>query len=327
MTTYQALELIEKDDKITPEIVTKPFKKLAPKMTRVKVHYSDINHKDQLALDPKSKVIRNYPIVGGIDFSGIVTESSDGLWQKNDQVIGTGYGIGVSQDGGYAQYIDVPSNWLIRLPQEMSLKKAMINGTAGVTAAIALSTILHYQDTSDKEIPILVTGGSGNVGQLAISMLAKLGYQNITVATRNLKNRTYLMKLGSKQVIDTNSLITERRPLGHQTYSHVVDCVGGEVLAAVLPIVAYGGNIAALANAGGNQLDTTVLPFILRGISLNGVDSVNYPNSNRKEIWELLASSFAFESNLLNINEITLEQLPSALKNTHSNERVLIKLI
>lgn len=292
MVAYQALVLTENQGQVTAQYETKLTPDLPKTGVLVKVAYSDLNYKDRLTMNAKSGVLPKYPATPGIDFAGEVVASDNLFFEKGDQVLCTGYGTGIQQAGGYAEYVKVPSEWLLKLPIGLSLQTAMQYGTAGFTAAIAVTKLLKQPFTLNHQTPLLITGATGGVGSFATIFLAKLGFTNLTVTTRDLTQRPYLETLGATQVIETQQLTNQPlKYLAHQTYSGVIDTLGGSVLTHILPSIQQNGVIAACGNAAGLDLTTSVLPFILRGVTLYGIDSVNYPRKDRKEIWQLLATN------------------------------------
>ncbi|MFV0980416.1 YhdH/YhfP family quinone oxidoreductase [Latilactobacillus sakei] len=293
MVAYQALVLTHDNETVTAQYATKLTPDLPKEGVLIKVAYSDINYKDRLTMNAKSGVLKNYPATPGVDFVGTVVTSDNPFFEAGECVLCTGYGTGISIDGGYAQYVKVPSEWLLKCPIELTPQETMQLGTAGFTAAIALTKILRQPFTRNHDTPLLITGATGGVGSYALTMLAQLGFTNITATTRDLSQTDYLTKLGAKQVIATDDLLTAPlKPLAHQSYTGVIDTLGGDVLAHILSYMAQDGLVAACGNAAGFKLATTVFPFILRGVTLVGIDSVNYPRKDRKEIWQLLATNF-----------------------------------
>lgn len=293
MVAYQALVLTATETNVTAAYETKLTPALPKTGVLVKIAYSDINYKDRLTMNAKSGVLRNYPATPGIDFAGTVVTSDNLFFEPGDAVLCTGYGTGIQIDGGYAQYVKVPSDWLLKLPADLSLQEAMQYGTAGFTAAIAVTKLLRQPATIDHHTPLLVTGATGGVGSFALSFLAKLGFDQITATTRDLTQSAYLTQLGAAHVLATDQLTEQpTKLLAHQTYTGVIDTLGGPVLEHLLPLMHQDGVVAACGNAAGIQLNTSVLPFILRGVTLYGIDSVYYPRKDRKEIWQLLATNF-----------------------------------
>lgn len=277
----------------------------------VKVAYSDVNYKDALASSESGGVIRSYPMTPGIDLSGTVVESRDERFKTDDSVLLTGYGLGVTQPGGYSQYQKVSGDWLIPLPKTLSLRQAMVLGTAGFTALLCVNALITKgMKTSDR---IVVTGASGGVGSTAVAILKKLGFTSIIALSRKKESVEWLKKLGANEVLSPNEFLPEKtKPLGKQQIDYVIDTVGGDLLTQLLPLIAYDGAATLCGNAGGIKLTTTVLPFILRNIQLIGIDSVNVPHEKRFSLWQQLAD-LAIADDLF-VKEIALEELPKVIE-------------
>ncbi len=286
--TFRALVLEELDGQVNAEIQTLKSDALPEGDVLVRVAYSGLNYKDGLALTGKNKVVRFYPMIPGIDFAGEVVESLSPQFQPGDRVALTGWGVGERHWGGYAQLARVKSEWLVPIPPTFSLQEAMAIGTAGVTAMLSVMALEERGLTPDKG-EILVTGASGGVGSMAIAILAKLGYE-VVAESGKPDIRDYLLELGAREMIDRAALAPTGGPLGAARWHGVVDTVGGEMLAGALRTMAPGASAAACGNAGGAALNTTVLPFILRGVSLIGIDSLPVPQARRMVVWERLAS-------------------------------------
>ncbi|MBF8807621.1 MAG: acryloyl-CoA reductase [Enterococcus lacertideformus] len=277
----------------------------------IKIAYSDVNYKDALASSEFGGVVRSYPMIPGIDLSGTVLESLDERFKVGDAVVLTGFGLGVSHPGGYSQYQKVPGDWLIPLPKNLTLRQAMILGTAGFTALLCVNTLIRQgMNLKDK---VVVTGASGGVGSTAIAILHKLGFTSIIALSRKKLSIKWLKKLGASEVLAPSEFFPEKtKPLGKQQIDYVIDTVGGELLSQLLPLIVYDGAVALCGNAGGIKLATTVLPFILRNVQLIGVDSVNVPYEKRILIWQQLAD-LSITDELL-VKEITFEQLPETVQ-------------
>ena len=254
----------------------------------VRVAYSSVNYKDALAATGAGKIIRRFPCVGGIDLSGTVTESSDPGFKRGDAVICTSYDLGVAHDGGYAEYARVPAGWAVPIPKGMSLFDAMALGTAGYTAALAVVR-MEANGLAPANGPVIVSGATGGVGSIAIDMLSRLGYA-VTALTGKDNESDYLRKLGAKEVMARKSLdLSKLKPLDRAIWAGAVDNLGGEVLAWMASTMMVGGTIAAIGLAASMSLNTTVAPFILRGVSLLGIDSGTTPMPLRREVWRRLA--------------------------------------
>jgi putative YhdH/YhfP family quinone oxidoreductase len=254
----------------------------------VRVAYSSVNYKDALAATGAGKIIRRFPCVGGIDLSGTVTESSDPGFKRGDAVICTSYDLGVAHDGGYAEYARVPAAWAVPVPKGLSLFDAMALGTAGYTAALAVVR-METNGLAPANGPVIVSGATGGVGSIAIDMLSRLGYA-VTALTGKENESDYLRKLGAKEVMARKSLdLSKIKPLDRALWAGAVDNLGGEVLAWMASTMMVGGTIAAIGLAASMTLNTTVAPFILRGVSLLGIDSGTTPMPLRREVWRRLA--------------------------------------
>ena len=254
----------------------------------VRVGWSTINYKDGLAITGKAPVVRRFPMIPGIDFAGEVEASSHPDWKPGDKVILNGWGTGETHLGGYAEKARVKGQWLVRLPASMSPREAMAIGTAGYTAMLAVMA-LERHGIKPAHGPVVVTGAVGGVGSVAIALLAKLGFQ-VTASTGRREEADYLKGLGATEIIDRNELSAAGRPLAKERFAGGIDSVGSTTLANVLSMTKYGGAVAACGLAGGMDLPGSVAPFILRGVSLLGVDSVICPRPIRNEAWGRLES-------------------------------------
>ena len=326
---FKALVVEEANEEIKASVKMWQLADLSDGETIIRTNYSGVNYKDALATIKNGGVIRSYPMIPGIDAIGEVVETTATHLKVGDTVVITGKGLGVSHTGGFSEIVRVPNDWPILLPKTVTPKEAAIIGTAGVTAIESINE-LERNGLSDKEARILVTGATGGVGSIGIAMLKSLGYKNITALSRK-KNEEFLLSLGAKKVISLDEFMPEKiKPLQKQEYDFVLDTVGGDVVSAILPQINYGGAITLCGNASGIKLSTTVLPFILRGIKILGVDSVQLPNERKEAIWNrvgeeldknLLEKIGAVEVSLDDINEV----VSSILEGTHSG-RTLIKL-
>ncbi|NQZ89971.1 MAG: oxidoreductase [Colwellia sp.] len=268
-------EQIGLDDLTTGEVV-------------IKVAYSDINYKDALAATGKGRILRTYPLVGGIDLSGVVVSSIDDRFKEGDKVLVCGAQLSELYDGGYSEYARVKANSVVALPQGMSLRDVMAIGTAGYTAAIAIGRMEDNGQIPERG-PIVVTGATGGVGSFAINMLSNIGYEVIAF-TGKTEQESYLKELGAAKLISRHDIEMGSKPLENAQWGGAVDSVGGETLAWLTRTINVWGNIAAIGLAGGYKLETTVMPFILRGVSLLGINSVEMPLSVRTQAWKRLAT-------------------------------------
>jgi putative YhdH/YhfP family quinone oxidoreductase len=254
----------------------------------IKTQYSSVNFKDALAATGAGKVIRRFPCVGGIDVSGVVASSADARFKVGEQVLVTGYDMGVAHDGGYAEYVRVPSNWVVPLPVGLTQFEAMALGTAGFTAALAIHR-LEQNELSPDNGKVIVTGATGGVGSLAINMLAQLGYHVVAVTGKDSEHE-FLKAIGASEILPRSSIdLTSKRPLEKAQWAGALDAVGGDTLAWLARTMQQDGAIASFGNAAGVELHTTVFPFILRGVKLLGVDSAATAMPLRKQIWQRLA--------------------------------------
>jgi acrylyl-CoA reductase (NADPH) len=254
----------------------------------VRVEWSTVNYKDGLALTGKAPVIRRFPMIPGIDFAGTVESSSHPQWKPGDRVILNGWGAGETHLGGYAEKARVKGDWLVGLPGRNSARGAMAIGTAGYTAMLAVMA-LERQGVAPRHGPVIVTGAAGGVGSVAVTLLAKLGFA-VVASTGRPAEADYLKSLGAREIIERKELAGASKPLGPERWAGGIDTVGSTTLANVLSMTRYGGAIAACGLAGGMDLPATVAPFILRGVSLIGIDSVMCPLERRREAWKRLAS-------------------------------------
>lgn len=286
--TFRALVLKQVDGKVQAALEQLEQSALPEGDVLVRVAYSDLNYKDGLAVTGLGKIIRDYPAIPGVDFAGTVEESQSPRFQPGDNVLLTGWGVGERHWGGYAQLARVKADWLTPLPEGLSQEQAMGIGTAGFTAMLCVMTLekVGLRELTAKR-QVVVTGATGGVGSVAVAILAQLGYP-VVASTGSEDAEEYLRSLGAQEVIGRVAN-PGRKPLDSERWGGAVDTVGGETLASLLPSMAYGTSVAACGLAGGNELNTTVFPFILRGVSLLGVESVNYPQQQRLAVWERLA--------------------------------------
>lgn len=289
----------------------------------VKVVYSSINYKDMLALQYNGGVIRDYPMIPGIDFAGIVESSSNDKFKEGDNVLVTGYDVGVTHTGGFSEYAQVPGEWIVPIPQEMSIKESMVYGTAGFTAALSIFELEKYGMNIKSQPEILVSGATGGVGSVAIQILRKIGYENITAIVRKEKQIEIAKKLGAKQVIIIED---DNKPLKKGIFDYFLDTVGNNVTLYGLKRLNYQGVATVCGNVAGNSLNANILPFILRGIKLIGIDSVCVDHNIREDIWSKLANEWNIGNSLL-YNEIGFEEfyktIDQLLKGQHLGITIL----
>jgi len=286
---FKAFLISEVDKKIQAGFTEFGLDQLDPGEVVIRVAYSDINYKDALAATGKGRILLRPSCIGGIDLSGTVVSSTDARFAKGDAVLATSYDIGVKHHGGYAEYARIPADWVVKLPQGMTLWEAMAFGTAGFTAGLA---IVRMEEVGLKpgDGPVIVNGATGGVGSVAIDALARLGYE-VVALTGKAGEADYLKKLGAKEVKLRSELdLAKIRPLDKALWAGAVDNLGGDVLAWTLAGMKVGGAVASIGLAASHELKTTVMPFILRGASLLGIDSVNCPMPVRQEVWRRLSS-------------------------------------
>ncbi len=288
MATFKAIR-IDKAEKGTTAALTRfDEAELMEGDVTVTVEWSTLNYKDGLAVTGKAPVVRRFPMIAGIDFAGTVEASSHPQWKPGDKVICTGWGLGETHLGAYAEKARVKGDWLVRLPDSMTSRSAMAIGTAGFTAMLAVLALEKHGLTA-KHGPIVVTGAAGGVGSVAIAVLSKLGY-SVIASTGRMSEAPYLKALGAAEAIDRNELSGPAKPLARERWAGGIDSVGSTTLANLLSMTKYGGAIASCGLAGGMDLPSSVAPFILRGVCLLGINSVMCPIELRKIAWSRLAS-------------------------------------
>ena len=307
--TFRALRIEKNEDSQTVNLIDLSEDDLMEGNVVVDISHSTLNYKDGLAMTGSSPIVRTFPMIPGIDFSGTVRSSEDTKFSKGDRVVLNGYGLSESHFGGYSERARVKSDHLLKLPENISNKQAMAIGTAGYTAMLC---VLGLEDSGiqPKSGEVLVTGASGGVGSVAISILSSLGY-SVVASTGRLSESDYLTGLGAKLIIDRNELSEPSRPLGKERWIAAVDSVGSQTLANVIAQTQYGGAVSACGLAQGMDLPLTVLPFILRGISLVGIDSVMAPMNKRERAWSRLSTDLDMKKLNEMVVETTLEEVPT----------------
>ncbi|UWR28597.1 acryloyl-CoA reductase [Sulfitobacter sp. W002] len=306
--SFNALIVNKDDDGKTHAEVTQITEDQLPEAeVTVAVEYSTVNYKDGLCIGPGGGLVRNYPHVPGIDFAGTVETSSDARYKPGDKVVLTGWRVGEAHWGGYAQKARVKADWLVPLPEGLDTRKAMAVGTAGFTAMLA---VMALEDHGIKKGPVLVTGAAGGVGSVATAILANLGYE-VAAVTGRPETEDYLKSLGASRIVARDEINeTVKRPLEGETWGGCVDAVGGAMLARVLGQMEYGASVAAVGLAGGASLPATVIPFLLRGVNLLGIDSVMQPYDNRLRAWERVAKDLPMEKLEAMVQPAGLSDLP-----------------
>jgi acrylyl-CoA reductase (NADPH) len=288
VATFKAIRIDKADKGTTAALTQFDEAELMEGDVTVRVEWSTLNYKDGLAVTGKAPVVRRFPMIAGIDFAGTVEQSSHPQWKAGDKVICTGWGMGETHLGAYAEKARVKGDWLVALPKGLSAREAMAIGTAGFTAMLAVLA-LEKQGLTPGSGPMVVTGAAGGVGSVATAVLSKLGY-HVIASTGRMSEAAYLKNLGAAEVIDRNELSGPAKPLAKERWAGGVDSVGSTTLANLLSMTKYGGAIAACGLAAGMDLPSSVAPFILRGACLLGIDSVMCPILPRKAAWERLAS-------------------------------------
>ena len=329
MSTFKALVVEEKSDGSFQRMVKQwPVNNLPDHEVLIEVHYSSLNYKDALSATGNKGVTKEYPHIPGIDAAGIVAESTNPQFSVGDKVIVTGYDLGQNTSGGFGQYIRVPSDWIVPLPQNLSLRESMIMGTAGFTAAIGVRHLRH-NDINPESGTILVTGATGGVGIMAIAILSQLGYK-ITAATGKMNQKEFLTDTGAVSVIHRDEVQDESsRPLLSSKWAGAIDTVGGIMLDTTLRETQHNGTVACCGNVLGHELHTTVYPFILRGVHLAGMDSRNCKMELRKNLWKNLGSTWKPENMERLARECSLEELDNEIErilNGNQVGRVLVNL-
>jgi len=311
MSKFRAFRIHERDRRIEAGFESMSADELTPGDVLIRVHYSSINYKDALAATGAGKILRRYPLNGGIDLSGIVASSGDARYQPGQAVLVTGCGLSETFDGGYAEYARVAGDSVIRLPDGIDLFQSMALGTAGFTAALAVHRMEHNGQSPAKG-PVVVTGASGGVGSIAVDLLAGRGYEVVAVSGKP-EAEDHLRALGAAQILRRQDVDLGSRPMEAVRWAGAIDNVGGEVLTWLTRTVDFWGNIASIGLAGSPKLETTVLPFILRGINLLGINSSATPRDLRLEVWRRLASDLRPRHfDRLVTRTIGLEELPGA---------------
>ncbi len=307
---FKGLLLEESGGKVSSKIATLEESALPPGDVIVDVAYSTLNYKDGMVLNGLGRLVRSYPHVPGVDFAGTVAESSSPDFKPGDQVVLTGWGVGEQRWGGYAQKARVKASELVKLPHGLSPKQAMTIGTAGFTAMLA-ARALEEHGLKPESGEVLVTGASGGVGSVAVAILGGWNYNVVASTGRLSANGDYLKSLGAKTIIDRAEISQPKRPLDSERWAGAIDAVGGPTLACVLTQLKYGMSVAACGLAGGSELATTVIPFLLRGVNLLGIDSVRCPLPRRQDAWMRLAADLPLAKLDAMTETVPLAELPA----------------
>jgi acrylyl-CoA reductase (NADPH) len=327
MSTFNAYRVFEENGKISGRLTQMSLDELSPGNVVIKAAFSSVNYKDALAATGTGKIMRRFPLVGGIDVAGTIESSADARLTKGKPVLVTGYDLGVNQDGGFSEYVRVPSDWVVEIPSGLTPFEAMTIGTAGFTAALSVVEMEHNGLTKESG-PVIVTGATGGVGSLAVEILAGLGY-TVTAMTGKDDQHEFLRSIGAADVLSRGALQMGTRPLEKSLWAGAVDPVGGEVLAWLTRTMNYGGTIASSGLTGGTELKTTVLPFILRGVKLLGIDSAMCPMPKRVDVWRRLATDMKPGRLKELAHEVGLSDLPgvfAALLAAKARGRTVVRL-
>ncbi len=319
MTTFKAF-LVEKEDKqVTHSIVEKTIDDLPEGDLLIRVEYSSVNYKDAMSARGLPGVTRNYPHTPGIDAAGVVASSTDANFKEGDQVIVIGYDLGMNTSGGYGEYIRVPGSWVTPLPAGLTTRESMVIGTAGFTAALCVEK-LELMGAKPADGPVIVTGATGGVGSVAVALLSQLGYE-VVASSGKADKEEYLKSLGAGSIVSRADLSeVNPRPMLGTVYAHGVDTVGGEILSNVIKSLQYGGSVAICGLVASPAFTTTVLPFILRGVNVLGIDSVELPIANKTETWNRLATDWKLESLEPMTREIGLDGISSMVDSVIAGE-------
>ncbi|MDQ2069735.1 oxidoreductase [Natronospira bacteriovora] len=307
--TFRAFRIHDEDGQIRSGFETLTLDDLHEGEVVIRAEYSSVNYKDALAATGKGKILRTSPCNGGIDVAGTVESSRDSRFSEGQKVLVTGCGLGEAHDGGYSEKVRVPADWIVPLPEGMDSRQAMAIGTAGFTAALAIHRMEHNGQAPDQG-RVVVTGATGGVGSFAINMLAGLGYE-VSALTGKAEEADYLKELGASEILLRDETDFGKRPMEKTRWAGAVDNVGGEALTWLTRTVGWWGNIAAIGNAASPKLETTVFPFILRGINLLGINSMATPMPLRRQVWERIGTDLnPSKLDLILNQEVAFDELP-----------------
>lgn len=322
---FKAIRIFEKENRYIPKIIERQIENLPKGDVVIKVLYSSLNYKDALSCCGNKGVTRNFPHTPGIDAAGVIYSSQNSNFKVGEEVFITGYDLGMNTDGGFGEYIRVPSNWIIKKPENLSLKEAMIYGTAGFTSALSVYELTSIVKPEDG--PILITGASGGVGSHSVKILVKLGYKVVGVV-ENEEKRNFLLKLGASDTLSRDEFKdTSNKAMLKQNWAGVIDTVGGNPLSTAIRSLKYGGVVTTCGNVAGGNIDhMNVYPFILRGVRLIGIDSVQCPKEKREEVWNMLATSWKGNQLEDGIEEVPLEEILGKVQDM-LNSRLIGRII
>lgn len=326
--TFRAFFVEETENGMTRKIVERKIEDLPAGEVLIKVEYSSLNYKDALSSIGNKGVTRKYPHTPGIDAAGVVVSSEDENIKEGMEVIVTGYDLGMNTSGGYGEYIRVPAKWVVPLPAGLTLKESMMYGTAGLTAAISVYKLVVKGGIKPEDGEILVTGATGGVGSIAVKILNKLGYK-VVAATGKIDNIEFLLDLGATRVIDRKETNDTTRPMLKGIWAGVIDTVGGNILSTAIKSTKYNGVVTACGNALSGEFTSSVYPFILRGVTLYGVDSVEITHKERVDLWNRIANEWKVEGLEKICTEVTLEGLEERIQAILGGKhlgRTLVKL-
>lgn len=328
MSKFRAFIVQEEGTGFKQSVVERSIADLPAGEVLVKVQFSSVNYKDALIGRGHRGFTKSFPHTPGIDAAGAVVSSTDTRFSKDDEVIVHGYGLGSAIPGGYGQYIRVPADWIVPMPEGMTPRESMVIGTAGFTSALCIMK-LEQMGASPKDGPVIVTGATGGVGSIVVSLLSKLGY-DVVASSGKPEKTEYLKSLGAKSVIDRSILtVPSGKPMGAETWAHAVDVVGGQTLTNVLKGLKYGGSASICGLVGSPDFEANVRPFILRGINLLGIDSVQLPLSVKKATWHRLATDMKIFGLDSMTSEIGLDEVSSVLESVYlgnTSGRTLVRL-
>lgn len=315
MTTFKALQAERKEAEslFSQRVVDCDFDQLPTTGVLIRVHYSSLNFKDALSAKGIKGITQHYPHTPGIDAAGVVESSDSELFTVGDEVIVTGYDLGMNTSGGFAQYIKIPAEWVVPLPQDLNLRQSMILGTAGLTAALCVDKLLRA-GVSPEQGEIFVSGATGGVGSISVALLAKLGF-DVAAGTGKLEMAEQLILLGAKKVIerDTFNEVVDR-PLLKALWAGAIDTVGGDILFNIIKSLKYNGSVACCGMVASSNFEANVYPFILRGVNMLGVDSVEQPLQIKQEMWQRLSGDWHLDCLESIVKEVSLNELPEAIE-------------
>jgi acrylyl-CoA reductase (NADPH) len=328
MSSFRAFRIHDNSGVVVAGLEDIELDELTPGEIVIRAHYSSVNYKDALAATGKGKILRRFPLIGGVDVAGVVSASVDNRFSVGDEVLVTGCGLGESQDGGFSEVVRVPADWVVPLPAGLTLFDAMALGTAGFTAALAIDR-LEQNGLHPGQGPVMVTGASGGVGSIAIDLLSGRGYE-VVALSRKPETSAYLQSLGAAEVLDAKDVAASDRPLQTVRWAGAIDNVGGEILGWLTRTVQPWGSIASIGLAGGMELHTTVMPFILRGVSILGITSANCPMDRRRKVWNRLVTDLKPKHlNRIVAGTVTIDELPRVFETVLSSQhqgRYVVKL-